>query len=252
MMPWTLMPGALTLGQLYRAYRQSLSLQVTADALAVVQRGRQTVKDIVASGETVYGINTGFGRLAQTSIDSSQLTELQRNLVLSHAAGTGPLLADCLVRLVMLLKLNSLARGHSGVRPCVVETLLAMLNAGIYPLIPSQGSVGASGDLAPLAHMTLALLGEGQVRCDGETLSAREALRKAGITPLVLEAKEGLAMLNGTQVSTALALAGLFETLSNFKSALLAGAMSVEAVLGSVVPFDERIHALRGQPSTLR
>ncbi len=251
-MSWTLKPGALTLKELYRAYRQLLSLQLTAETLAVVKKGRQTVKDIVASGETVYGINTGFGRLAQTSIDSSQLTELQRNLVLSHSAGTGPLLADCLVRLVMLLKLNSLARGHSGVRCCVLETLTAMLNAGIYPLIPSQGSVGASGDLAPLAHMTLALLGEGHVRCNGQTLSAKEALRKAGIIPLVLEAKEGLAMLNGTQVSTALALAGLFETLSNFKTALLAGAMSVEAVLGSVVPFDERIHALRGQPGQCR
>ena len=248
----TLMPGALSLAQLSRAYRQAHPLQLAADTLTVVARGRRTVEDIVASEKTAYGINTGFGRLAQTSIASSQLAELQRNLVLSHAAGTGPLLADCVVRLVMLLKLNSLARGYSGVRPGVVETLLAMLNAGIYPLLPSQGSVGASGDLAPLAHMTLALLGEGQVRCEGQILAAREALHKAGITPLVLEAKEGLAMLNGTQVSTALALAGLFETLTNFKAALLAGAMSVDAVLGSVVPFDERIHALRGQPGQRR
>jgi histidine ammonia-lyase len=193
-------------------------------------------------------VNTGFGRLAQTRIPDDQLKLLQRNLVLSHSAGVGEILTDNVVRLIIALKAAGLARGYSGVRPIVIEQLLNLLNNRVLPEIPAQGSVGASGDLAPLAHLSAVLIGEGRARIDGQTYSARDALAKAGLAPLELEAKEGLALLNGTQVSTALALTNLFAAEANLEAALIAGALSTDAVKGSDTPFDARIHDARGQP----
>jgi histidine ammonia-lyase len=176
---------------------------------------------------------------------------LQRNLILSHAVGTGELIADKIVRLIVLTKIGSLARGYSGVRPLIIETLIALYNAGIMPAIPAQGSVGASGDLAPLAHMTLAMLGVGPVRYRGELMDAKQALGAAGIEPVTLAAKEGLALINGTQVSTALALHGLFMAERVLEAGMVAGALSVDAARGSDAPFDARIHAVRGQPGQI-
>jgi histidine ammonia-lyase len=201
---------------------------------------------MVAKGEPVYGINTGFGKLAQTHIPADQLEQLQRNLILSHSVGVGPLLDDAIVRLVMLLKIAGLARGYSGVRPEVVDAMVAMVNAEVYPCIPSKGSVGASGDLAPLAHMAATLMGIGVVRHRGRNMPAAEGLALARLAPLTLAPKEGLALLNGTQVSTALALHGLFAAENVFAAAVVAGALSVDAAMGSDTPFDERIHELRG------
>ena len=216
-------------------------------AWADIARSRGLIEQALASGRAIYGVNTGFGKLAQTRIPDADLKLLQRNLVLSHAAGVGEPLGDDVVRLVMALKVSSLARGYSGVRPVVVETLLTLLNKGVLPQIPAQGSVGASGDLAPLAHMSAVLIGEGHARYEGAVMSARAALTKAGIHPLELEAKEGLALLNGTQVSTALALINLFAAEANLEAAFVAGALSTDAVKGSDTPFDARIHDVRGQ-----
>ena len=194
----------------------------------------------------VYGINTGFGSLAHTKIAQDKLVELQQNLILSHASGTGPLLDDGVVRLILVLKLNSLIRGFSGIRMKTVEYLLALLEADALPCIPAKGSVGASGDLAPLAHLSMVLLGEGEARIDGEYIAAWELLRKLGLEPLELQPKEGLALLNGTQVSTALALHGLFAAEDCLASSIVAGSLSVEASLSSYRPFDERLHEVRG------
>jgi len=242
----TLRPGALTLGELRALWATPSKLAVDAAARAAVDAAAATVAEIVAAHRTVYGINTGFGLLARTRIDDARLAELQRALVLSHSAGTGPLLDDAIVRLVVALKVASLGRGHSGVRWQVIETLVAMHDRGVVPCIPSQGSVGASGDLAPLAHLSAVLIGEGQARVRGRLLAGGDALRQAGLSPLELAPKEGLALLNGTQVSTALALGGLFAAERALAAAVVAGAMSVEACLASDVPFDARIQALRG------
>ena len=216
-----------------------------------VAAAAETIADVVAGGAVVYGVNTGFGSLARTAIPAEQLRELQLRLVRSHCAGVGPALPDPVVRLVLALKANALARGFSGVRVVVVETLLAMLERNVLPRIPAQGSVGASGDLAPLAHLSAALIGEGVVTVAGEEMPAAEGLVRAGLAPLALEAKEGLALLNGTQVSTALALIGLFAVEDAFAAALMAGALSLEAMKGSDTPFDPRIHAARGQPGQI-
>jgi histidine ammonia-lyase len=216
-----------------------------------IERSRALIEDALASGRAIYGVNTGFGKLAQTRIAPGDLKALQRNLVLSHAAGVGAALPDAVVRLVLALKVSSLARGYSGVRRVVVQRLLELLNTGVLPEIPEQGSVGASGDLAPLAHLSAVLIGEGHARFGGESMSARAALTRAGLHPLELEAKEGLALLNGTQVSTALALVNLFAAEANLEAALIAGALSTDAVKGSDTPFDRRIHAARGQPGQI-
>jgi histidine ammonia-lyase len=227
------------------------AVQLADSAWPAIERSRKVVEDALASGRTIYGVNTGFGRLAQTRIPNNELKHLQRNLVLSHSAGVGEALPDNVVRLVLALKIASLARGFSGVRRVLVERLLALLNAGVLPEIPSQGSVGASGDLAPLAHLSAVLIGEGRARVRGESLPGREALLKAGLEPLELEAKEGLALLNGTQVSTALALINLFAAESNLEACFVAGALSTDAVKGSDTPFDARIHDARGQPGQI-
>lgn len=243
---FTLVPGSVSLGNLRTIYERPVALAMDPAARPAVERARATVDDIVRSGRVVYGVNTGFGKLAQTVIPAARLTELQTNLVLSHSVGTGALLSAPIVRLVVALKAVSLARGHSGVRWSVIEGLLRLVNAGVTPCIPAKGSVGASGDLAPLAHMTAALLGVGQVLVDGRTIPAADGLRLVGLEPITLEPKEGLALLNGTQVSTALALAGLFAAEDTFGAAVVAGALSLEAIKGSIAPFDARIHTARG------
>src|SRR6185369_3814927 len=241
-----LAPGRLTLAELHAFALSDERLEIDADTRERLAEGARTVARIVEEGRAVYGINTGFGKLAQTHIAPDQLELLQRNLILSHSVGVGPLLEDRVVRLVLLLKVASLARGFSGVRPQVVDALCALLEAQVYPCIPSKGSVGASGDLAPLAHMSATLMGLGDTRHAGRIIPAREGLALAGREPLALAPKEGLALLNGTQVSTALALDGLFAAGHVFAAAMVAGAMSVDAAMGSDTPFDERIHELRG------
>jgi histidine ammonia-lyase len=241
-----LSPGRLTLDQLRSLWTNPVAVTLDRDARARIDAAADTVAGVIAEGRIVYGVNTGFGLLARTHIDATRLAELQRALVLSHSAGTGPPLDDAVVRLTLLLKIASLARGYSGVRYEVVDALLKLLNTGVVPVVPSQGSVGASGDLAPLAHLAGVLIGEGEARIDGRTMPATQALTRAGIAPLRLAAKEGLALLNGTQVSTALSLAGLFAGERVLAAALVAGALSVDACLGSDTPFDERIQALRG------
>ncbi|MDG9956437.1 MULTISPECIES: histidine ammonia-lyase [Citrobacter] len=243
----TLTPGHLSFTQLREIWQQPVKLSLDAGAIDAINTSVACVNNIVAEGRTAYGINTGFGLLAQTRIATEDLQNLQRSLVLSHAAGVGEALDDAMVRLIMVLKINSLARGFSGIRLSVIEALIALVNAEVYPLIPAKGSVGASGDLAPLAHMSLTLLGEGKARWQGEWLPATDALKKAGLEPITLEAKEGLALLNGTQASTAFALRGLIEAQELFASATVCGALTTEAVLGSRRPFDARIHAARGQ-----
>jgi len=221
------------------------SMQRVAEAAASVDR-------IVAGGETVYGVNTGFGLLANTRIPNDRLAELQTNLILSHSAGLGDPLPRHVTRLMILLKLLGLGRGYSGVRPLVVEALQALLDNDAMPVIPSQGSVGASGDLAPLAHLIAALMGHGSIDVAGQILPAGAALQKLGMEPLQLGPKEGLALINGTQMSTAVALDALFLGERVFAAAIASGAMSVDALKGSIKPFDPRISELRGQPGQIR
>jgi len=244
-------PGKLSLAEIRRIASGGIHLTIDPAADAAILASAATVHAVVAQGAPAYGINTGFGKLAKTHIPDSQLEQLQANLVRSHAVGIGALLDDATVGLILALKAASLARGYSGVRPLVIDALLGLYNAGVYPCIPSKGSVGASGDLAPLAHMTLALMGEGEVRVGGKLMPAREGLKGAGLQALSLAAKEGLALLNGTQVSTALALRGLFEAEDLFAAAVVSGALSVDAARGSDAPFDQRIHEVRGQPGQI-
>ena len=250
-MTLTVNPGSMTLAELRAVWQAPVRIALAPQAYAPIRAAAEAVDAIVARGEAAYGINTGFGILAKTRIPDDHLEQLQRNLILSHSVGTGALLPDPVVRLVMLMKIGSLARGYSGVRALIVDSLIALFNAGIMPAIPAKGSVGASGDLAPLAHLTLALLGEGPVRVDGKLVEARAALQSAGIAPVVLAAKEGLALINGTQVSTALALHGLFMAQRLAEAAMVAGALSLDAARGSDAPFDARVHAVRGQPGQI-
>ena len=247
-----LKPGAVDLALLRRLQAGGVRLTLDPSVRDGMVRAQAVVQAIVDNDQVVYGINTGFGKLASTRIANDHLAELQRNLVLSHCVGTGEPLAAPVVRLVLATKAISLARGHSGLRPEIVDALLALFNAGLMPRIPAKGSVGASGDLAPLAHLACVLIGEGQATTDsGEVVSGLEAMRRIGLAPFVLGPKEGLALLNGTQVSTALALVGLFGAEDVFASALMSGALSLEAIQGSIKPFDARIHAARGQPGQI-
>ncbi len=245
-----LTPGSVTLDQL-RDLWNGAPARLSDAALGQVDTAAQAVDRIVASGKTVYGINTGFGLLAQTRIPADKLADLQRNLILSHSCGLGDALPRNTVRMMILLKLIGLGRGHSGVRHRVIEALQGLLDADAIPVIPAQGSVGASGDLAPLAHMVAVLMGEGRIDLAGEVMPAAAALTKLGRAPLVLAPKEGLALINGTQASTAIALDALFLGQRVFDAAIHAGAMSVDALKGSCAPFDSRIHALRGQPGQI-
>lgn len=240
----TLDPGHVTKAQWQSIY-EGAPARLDPACAPVIAESAAAVARILAKGEPVYGINTGFGKLASVRIEDADLAVLQRNIVLSHAAGTGEPSPVPVVRLMMALKLASLAQGASGVRPETIALLEAMLVQGLTPVVPCQGSVGASGDLAPLSHMTAAMIGVGEIDCGGERLPAAEALAKAGLAPLTLGPKEGLALLNGTQFSTANALAGLFAAERLYRSALVTGALSTEAAKGSDTPFDPRIHALR-------
>jgi histidine ammonia-lyase len=228
------------------AIAQGAGVTIHGDAIARVQIGADAVTAIVAKGQAAYGINTGFGKLAKTRIPNEDLAQLQLNLVRSHRAGIGAPLPAPVVRLAMALKIASLLHGVSGVRPAIPQLLAACLNAGVLPVVPSQGSVGASGDLAPLAEIAALLIGEGQATYQGRTMTSADALRAAKLKPLQLGPKEGLAVLNGTQISTALAITALHSVHAVFLGALVAGAMSVDAAAGSDAPFDPRIHDLRG------
>ncbi len=239
-----LSPGAVSLVQWRDVYRGA-AVKLAANCAPAIAESAAAVGRILARHEPVYGINTGFGKLASVRIDDEDLARLQRNIVLSHAAGTGEPSPVPIIRLMMALKLASFGMGASGVQPATVAMIEAMLSRGLIPVIPSQGSVGASGDLAPLSHMAAAMIGVGDIFVDGEAMPAEAALASAGLTPLTLGPKEGLALLNGTQFSTANALAGLFEADLLFRSALVTGALSTEAAKGSDAPFDPRIHALR-------
>jgi histidine ammonia-lyase len=244
-------PGQLTLAQLQAIHAGGLQLSLAESSRALIAASQQVVQRAADGDAPVYGVNTGFGKLANQRISKAQLDTLQLNLIRSHSVGVGEPLAPEIMRLMMALKAASLARGYSGVRQVVVDTLLAVHNAGLVPYVPQQGSVGASGDLAPLAHMTLALMGEGDMLVNGARLPALQALQQAGIAPLTLGAKEGLALINGTQTSTALALHALLSFEPVLEAALVVGALTIDAARGSDGPFDPRIHQLRGQPGQI-
>jgi histidine ammonia-lyase len=245
---FVLTPGKLRLEDLRNVLEEAPKTALDENAWAMVDAARAVVARLVAEGRPIYGVSTGFGRLSTTRIPASDLAELQRRLLLSHMAGVGEPLADAVVHLVLVLKAASLARGYSGCSRTVIEALLGLANACVYPIVPAQGSVGASGDLAPLAHLSAALIGVGEVRHKGQRLTANEGLARAGLKPIELGPKEGLSLINGTQVSTALALAGLFAAEDVLVAALTAGALSVDAGRGADTPFDPRIQAVRGQP----
>ncbi|XHS80418.1 histidine ammonia-lyase [Burkholderiaceae bacterium UC74_6] len=247
----TLTPGSLTLADLRAIHAGGVTLALVPQALADIDNSARLVLAAAAGDDPVYGVNTGFGKLASKRIGRDELAALQRNLIRSHCVGVGEPMNPAVVRLMLATKAASLARGFSGVRPVVVQSILDAFNAGLVPFVPVKGSVGASGDLAPLSHMTLALMGEGEMLVEGKRRPALAVLREHGLVPLELAAKEGLALINGTQASTALALHALlrFETL--YASALVSGAISLDAARGSDGPFDARIHAVRGQPGQI-
>lgn len=244
-------PGQVPLTS-WRAIYRGAAARLNPDCFDKIRASAKAVETIIARDEPVYGINTGFGKLAHVRIQTEDLATLQRNIVLSHAAGTGPSTPREIVRLMLALKLTSLAQGASGARLQTIQMLEALLDNDLIPEIPSQGSVGASGDLAPLSHMTAALLGVGYITTPRGRLPAADALAEAGLEPIVLGPKEGLALLNGTQFSTAYALAGLFEAELLMQSALVTGALSTDAARGSDTPFDPRIHALRQHPGQVK
>ena len=244
-------PGHITLEQLQAIHSDVVQLSIPDASRAAIRASQRVVQGAADGDVPVYGINTGFGKLANQRISKAQLETLQLNLIRSHSVGVGEPLAPQIMRLMLALKAASLARGYSGVREVVIDTLLAVHNAGLVPYVPSQGSVGASGDLAPLAHMTLALIGEGDMLQNGQRVPAGPALARAGIAPLKLGAKEGLALINGTQTSTALALHALLDFEPVLEAALVIGALTIDAARGSDGPFDPRIHAMRGQPGQI-
>jgi histidine ammonia-lyase len=241
-------PGHLTLQDLFSVHQRHRPIELDPACHDDIHAATHVVNQVIEENRTVYGINTGFGLLAKVRIERDELETLQRSIVLSHAAGVGSYLGSDTVRLLMLLKINSLARGFSGIRLEVIEALVTLYNHQVYPCIPVKGSVGASGDLAPLAHMSVLLLGEGSAMVGGKNVSAAEALEHCKLKPITLAPKEGLALLNGTQVSTALALRGLFYAQTCLTAATVIGALSVEAAKGSRDPFDARIHDARGLP----
>ena len=245
-MTLVLQPGKVTIADLERLWWEMPPVRLNPACHPGIEKAAARIGSIARGNEAIYGVNTGFGKLASVSIPPHDVETLQRNLILSHCCGVGAPFAEQIVRLVMALKLLSLGRGASGVRMDVIKLIEDMLARGVVPLIPEKGSVGASGDLAPLAHMAAAMMGEGEAFFAGERLPAGEALAKAGLEPVVFQAKEGIALINGTQVSTALALAGLFRAHRAARSALITGALSTDAAMGSSAPFHPEIHALRG------
>ena len=241
-----LTPGSANLAELEHIWREGLSVKLADSAHAGILRSAKRIEAAAQGDAPVYGVNTGFGKLASIKVRPEDTATLQRNLILSHCCGVGEPIEPETVRLIMVLKLLSLGRGASGVRPELIQMIEDMLAFNVVPMIPSQGSVGASGDLAPLAHMAAVMLGEGRAYYDGQEMSGGQALADAGLRPIILTAKEGLALINGTQVSTAFALAGLFEAFAAARAALVTSAMSTDAAMGSTAPFHEEIHALRG------
>ncbi len=239
-------PGQLTLKDCRFVFENKVHFELSQSCEQAINQSAHCVQKVIDEKRTVYGINTGFGLLASTSIADDKLQLLQESLVLSHAAGVGKPLETKLVRLLILLKISSLAQGFSGIRLSTIKRLIQLVNLEIYPFIPEKGSVGASGDLAPLAHMSCMLIGVGDVFYKGQKMTAKQALEQVKLEPLQLAAKEGLALLNGTQASTAIALKGLFIAEQAFAAAMVAGALSVDAALGSIAPFDSRIHQARG------
>ncbi len=250
MIDLVLTPGSVAL-ETWRSIANGAAARLNPASSAAIKASVDAVEAIVAKGDPVYGINTGFGKLASVRIEKQDLAQLQTNIVLSHAAGVGPPSPREVVRLMMALKLASLARGASGVRPATLALLEAMLARDLVPEVPSQGSVGASGDLAPLAHMAAAMIGVGRIETPYGLVSAEEALRTHALAPLQLGPKEGLALLNGTQFSTACALVALFRVEDLYRAALITGALATDAAKGSDAPFDPRIHALRGHPGQI-
>jgi len=242
----TLSPGSATLTQLAEIYHAGAPARLAPSARAGVDRAAARIAAAASGTEAVYGVNTGFGKLASVRIAPGDTAALQRNLILSHCCGLGPAIPRNVARLMMALKLLSLGRGASGVRWELIELLQAMLARGVTPVIPAQGSVGASGDLAPLAHMTAVLIGEGEAEFEGAAMPGAAALAAAGLAPVPLGPKEGLGFINGTQFSTAFALAGLFEGWRCAEGALVASALSTDAIMGSTAPLHPGIHALRG------
>jgi len=241
-----MIPGTVTFATLEQIWRNGTPARLAASARAGVETAAAMVAEAAAGEAPVYGINTGFGKLASTKIASEDTATLQRNLILSHSCGVGEPLAEDKVRLMMVLKLLSLGRGASGVRWLVINQIEEMLARGVTPVVPSQGSVGASGDLAPLAHMTAAMIGEGEATFEGERLSGAEALKRAGLHPIVLGPKEGLGLINGTQFSTACALAGLFQALDLARASMAIASLTTDAIMGSTAPLVADIHTLRG------
>lgn len=239
---------SLTLAQFRDVVVEGGACSLSADARRRVDSGRRTVEETVRRGEATYGVNTGFGDLATVGIEEENLALLQERLILSHCAGVGEPLCDRAVRGMLLLRANTLARGHSGVRPLLIETLLTLLNSGVLPLVPSRGSVGASGDLAPLAHLALPLLGKGEVRVEGKVIPAIQGLEHAGLEPLTLQPKEGLALINGTQAMTSLLALSVLECRRLVRIADLVAAMATDALRGTDAAFDARLHALRPHP----
>ena len=243
-----IIPGKLTLAQLRNVSRyDGIKYSLDESAFDEINKSADAVQQVIKDDRVVYGINTGFGLLASTRIKNDELELLQRSIVLSHSAGFGEYMEDTTVRLMMVLKINSLSRGFSGIRLQVIQALITLLNAQVYPCVPKKGSVGASGDLAPLSHMVLPLLGEGEMSYQDQVISAKEGLKIAGLEPVTLAAKEGLALLNGTQASTAFSLEGLFHAEDLYAAGTVIGSITVEAAMGSRAPFDHRVHFVRGQ-----
>ena len=236
----------LTHNQLKNIWQKFIPVKLSTKYKTNIDAAKATIDAILKKDKAVYGINTGFGKMAQTRISSKDLTQLQHNLIVSHATGVGNYFSDQIVRLILILKIYSLAQGYSGIRFEIIQALLKLYNAQVYPCIPAKGSVGASGDLAPLAHLSAVFLGLGSVRYKNKIISAKQGLKIAKLKKINFGPKEGLALLNGTQVSTALALNGLFLTENIFGAAIVAGSLSVDAALGSDVPFDPRIQKIRG------
>ncbi len=239
-------PGAVTLADLEDVLRHGTAIRLAPEAMVGIDRSAARIAEVAAGNAAVYGVNTGFGKLASIRIDRSDVAALQRNLILSHCCGVGDPLGEDIVRLVLSLKLLSLGRGASGVRRELIALIEGMLATGVLPVIPEKGSVGASGDLAPLAHMAAVMMGHGEAFLNGTRMAGAAALGAAGLQPIALQAKEGLALINGTQVSTALALAGLFRAMRALRAAIVTGALSTDAAMGSTAPFAAEIHALRG------
>ena len=243
----TIRGDALTLADVVAVARFNASVSLSGKAIKSIEAARIVIDRLAKEGQKVYGVTTGFGHLSKIRIPADQLSSLQYNLLRSHAAGVGETLAEEVVRAMMLLLAASLARGHSGVHVEIVQTIVAMLNARIYPIVPSRGSLGASGDLAPLAHFALTLIGEGEAIYDGQRGTGLDVLQRAGLTPLKLHAKEGLALINGTHLMEAIGILAIFDAENVVRTAEVACAMSIEGLMGSHIPLDARIHQLRGQ-----